>query len=51
MIGATLHLQQARLVQGAGVDVHDVSVGGGSVSQRFIVLEHTGTVLRVLPSL
>lgn len=40
-VGAALHLQQPRLVQSTGVDVHDVAVGGGSAGQGLVVLKDT----------
>lgn len=39
VIGATLHLSESRLVQGTGVDVHDVAVSRCPVSQRLVMLE------------
>lgn len=39
VIGTALHLQQASLVQGAGVDVDDVAVGGGAAGEGFVMLK------------
>lgn len=40
-VGQALHLQQPRLVQGAGVDVDAVAVGGRAVCEGFVILRHT----------
>lgn len=37
-VGQALHLQQPRLVQGAGIDVDAVAVGGRAVGEGFVVL-------------
>lgn len=43
-VGQALHLQQPRLVQGAGVDVDVVAVGGRAVGEGFVILHRTDTV-------
>lgn len=37
-VGAALHLQQAGLVQGAGVNVDAVAISGDAARQRFVIL-------------
>ena len=42
-VGAALHLQQARLVQGTGVDVNAVAIVCSAVRQSLVVLQNTHT--------